>query len=203
MVAYKKEQARNAPDALERMIAYKKSRGELDPAPPPPPPVAAAPGAPKTPKQPKQPFELSALTTDQFEQAAMQERALQDEYDRLLNAFSEQEARGQLGFDQETRAARNVQAGDTQNLATNLASIGMDLSPGPALVGEQNIAETSVTRQAGAQQSLASLLAEIESQKTRATSSKSRGLADLQKLINQQRIANTMLEQQSAYGQFE
>jgi hypothetical protein len=208
MAAYKKEQRANAPDAAERMLAYKKSRGEtytgtLDKKPTPPTTGAGGilPGRAPTPKV-TGPGELSPLTNEQMEEIALQGDALHTEYKRLLNEFGKQEAAGRLTAEQDIRLAGNIQAGNTQNLATQLASIGMDLSPGPAMVGEQNIAETAQRSRDVASGGLADLLANLETGRTQARSSQARGFADLEKMKKRQQVLNTLADLQDAYGQF-
>ncbi len=97
--------------------------------------------------------------------------------------------------------ARNVAAGEGQNLATNLANIGMDLSPVSAIVGQEGISNTQAQQQAQASRTLAELLGQIEAGRAKRESDYALGATQLEKLKQLMRIQNTMAQQQAAYDQ--
>jgi len=144
---------------------------------------------------------LGALTPEQLEQVAGKRRELQSQYDLLNAAFTKQTAEGKAAQEQADMLARNIGAGETQNLATNLAAIGMDLSPGAAIVGQEGISNTQAQQQAQARRTLADLLAEIESGRAKQQSEYLTGLTELEKIKQLMRIQNTMEQQRAAYDQ--
>lgn len=144
---------------------------------------------------------LGALTPDQLDQVAMQRRQLQSQSDLLDAAFTQQSAQGRAAQEQADMLARNVAAGESQNLATNLANIGMDLSPVSAIVGGEGISNTQAQQQAQANRTLAELLGQIEAGRAKQQSDYSLGLTQLEKLKQLMRIQNTMGQQQAMYDQ--
>jgi len=146
--------------------------------------------------------QLAPLTTAQEEQLATQNRQLEAEYARLAAAFTKQDAEARAAEQQARGLAQNVAAGESQNLRTQLASIGMDESPGPAIVGQESIAAQSTAQQAAARGSLSQLLAQIEADKAKAEAAKLLGQTDLEKVKNQLRIGNSLANLQSMYEQF-
>jgi hypothetical protein len=145
---------------------------------------------------------LAPLTTEQEEQLATQNRQLQAEYDRLTAAFTKQDAEARAAEQQARGLAQNIAAGESQNLRSQLASIGMDESPGPAIVGQESIAAQSTAQQAAARGSLSQLLAQIEADKAKAEAQKLLGQTDLEKVRNQLRIGNSLANLQSMFEQF-
>lgn len=145
---------------------------------------------------------LAPLTTEQEEQLATQNRQLQAEYDRLTAAFTKQDAEARAAEQQARGLAQNIAAGESQNLRSQLASIGMDESPGPAIVGQESIAAQSTAQQAAARGSLSQLLAQIEADKAKAEAQKLLGQTDLEKVRNQLRISNSLANLQSMFEQF-
>jgi hypothetical protein len=144
---------------------------------------------------------LGALSPDQLDQVATKRRELQSQYDLLNAAFTRQTAEGRAAQEEADMMARNVAAGESQNLATNLANIGMDLSPGAAIVGGEGISNTQVQQQAQANRTLAELLGQIEAGRAKQQSDYSLGLTQLEKLKQLMRIQNTMDQQRAAYDQ--
>ena len=145
---------------------------------------------------------LAPLTTEQEEQLATQNRQLEAEYARLAAAFTKQDAEARAAEQQARGLAQNIAAGESQNLRTQLASIGMDESPGPAIVGQESIAAQSTAQQAAARGSLSQLLAQIEADKAKAEAQKLLGQTDLEKVRNQLRISNSLANLQSMFEQF-
>ena len=163
-------------------------------------PVQEAPVEEITPE--KLDAQLAPLTIEQEEQLATQNRQLQAEYDRLAAAFTKQDAEARAAEQQARGLAQNIAAGESQNLRTQLASIGMDESPGPAIVGQESIAAQSAAQQAAARGSLSQLLAQIEADKAKAEAQRLLGQTDLEKVRNQLRIGNSMADLQSMFEQF-
>jgi hypothetical protein len=145
---------------------------------------------------------LAPLTTEQEEQLATQNRQLEAEYARLAAAFTKQDAEARAAEQQARGLAQNIAAGESQNLRSQLASIGMDESPGPAIVGQESIAAQSTAQQAAARGSLSQLLAQIEADKAKAEAQKLLGQTDLEKVRNQLRIGNSLANLQSMFEQF-
>lgn len=144
---------------------------------------------------------LGALTPDQLEQVATKRRELQSQYDLLGAGYTRQEAEGRAAQEQADMLARNVAAGEGQNLATNLGAIGMDLSPVSAIVGQEGISNTQAQQQAQASRTLAELLGQIEAGRAKRESDYALGATQLEKLKQLMRIQNTMAQQQAAYDQ--
>jgi hypothetical protein len=166
-------------------------------------PVAPVPTAPvETPAPADLDSQLAPLTTEQEEQLATQNRQLEAEYARLAAAFTKQDEEARAAEQQARGLAQNIAAGESQNLRTQLASIGMDESPGPAIVGQESIAAQSKAQQAAARGSLSQLLAQIEADKAKAEAAKLLGQTDLEKVRNQLRIGNSLANLQSMYEQF-
>jgi NADPH:quinone reductase-like Zn-dependent oxidoreductase len=131
----------------------------------------------------------------------MQRRQIQSQSDLLDAAFTQQSAQGRAAQEQADMLARNVAAGESQNLATNLANIGMDLSPVSAIVGGEGISNTQAQQQAQANRTLAELLGQIEAGRAKQQSDYSLGLTQLEKLKQLMRIQNTMGQQQAMFDQ--
>jgi hypothetical protein len=145
---------------------------------------------------------LAPLTTEQEEQLATQNRQLEAEYARLVAAFTKQDEEARAAEKQARGLAQNIAAGESQNLRTQLASIGMEESPGPAIVGQESIAAQSDAQQTAARGSLSQLLAQIEADKAKAEAQKLLGQTDLEKVRNQLRIGNSLANLQSMFEQF-
>jgi hypothetical protein len=79
----------------------------------------------------------------------------------------------------------------------------MEYSPVSAIVGQEGISNTRAQQQATAEQSLASIIGQIEADKRKQQSEYDLGQADLTKLMSLLRIQNTLGEQQNLYGQME
>jgi hypothetical protein len=164
---------------------------------------AAGPVAPVTPATPDITSNLASLNPEQEAQVAEQQRKLQSQYDLLTAEFDKQKREGQQKRAYDIGLAQNVAAGEGQNLRTQLANIGMEYSPVSAIVGQEGISNTRAQQQATAEQSLASIIGQIEADKRKQQSEYDLGQADLTKLMSLLRIQNTLGEQQNLYGQME
>jgi hypothetical protein len=165
---------------------------------------AAAPEAPVTPATPEDiTSNLAALTPEQEAQVAEQQRKLQSQYDLLTAEFDKQKREGEQKRAYDIGLAQNIAAGEGQNLRTQLANIGMEYSPVSAIVGQEGISNTRAQQQATAEQSLASIIGQIEADKRKQQSEYDLGKAEVEKLMSLLRIQNTLGEQQNLYGQME
>lgn len=164
-------------------------------------PAAPAPAAPAAPANLDS--ILGALSPEQLAQVADKRRELQKQYDLLTAAFTKRESEGKQAKEAADKLASNVAAGEAQNLATNLAALGMDLSPVSAIVGQEGISNVQAQQQAQASRTLADLLSEIESGRARQKSEFDVGTTELDKFMQLLRIQNTLQEQANAYNQME
>jgi hypothetical protein len=145
---------------------------------------------------------LVGLSPEDTYQFAMQERALQKQYDDLLNELALQEQQGTLDTATSRYGIQREAAGAGQDVATQLAAAGLDFSPASAIGAEQLVQGARAQQEAAAAKNLADLIAEIQKQKTQA-----KGGLDISKLllkgdIGRQRIANTIGNINSYYDMF-
>lgn len=145
---------------------------------------------------------LVGLSPEDTYQFAMQERALQKQYDDLLNELALQEQQGTLNTATSRYGIQREAAGAGQDVATQLAAAGLDFSPASAIGAEQLVQGARAQQEAAAAKNLADLIAEIQKQKTQA-----KGGLDISKLllkgdIGRQRIANTIGNINSYYDMF-
>jgi hypothetical protein len=165
------------------------------------PAAEAAPAAPATPATLDS--ILGALSPEQLQQVGDKRRELQRQYDLLTASFTKREAEGKQAKEASDALAANIAAGESQNLATNLGALGMDLSPVSAIVGQEGISNVQTQQQAQASRTLADLLAEIESGKARQKSEFDVGTTELDKFMQLLRIQNTLEQQANSYNQME
>lgn len=146
---------------------------------------------------------LVGLSPEQLRQLALEERALQREYDQLLAGLSRQEAAGQAEAGQAQAAALRAEQTRGQDFGTALAGAGLGTSPAAAISAEQSIARERAAQDVQTARTLAGLLAELSAGRASAKSNLSRGKLSLRERRNQMRIDNTLAEQARLYGMVE
>jgi len=134
---------------------------------------------------------LAPLTPEQINAIAEQERMAQRQYDDLLNQYLLQERQGRLGKEAAVGQARREAAGQGQDISTQLAAMGMDVSPGSALSGETAVFQGQQAREAAAIRSLADILAQAASGRTNAKSALEAALSGVNKERAMMQTANT------------
>jgi hypothetical protein len=134
---------------------------------------------------------LAPLTPEQIEAIASQERAAQRQYDNLLNQYLLQERQGRQGQEAAVGQARREAAGQQQDISTQLAALGMDVSPGSALSGETAVFQEQQAREAASIRNLADILAQAASGRTVARSDLESALGAVNKERVTMQTANT------------
>jgi hypothetical protein len=134
---------------------------------------------------------LAPLTPEQIEAIASQERAAQRQYDNLLNQYLLQERQGRQRQEAEVGQARRQAAGQQQDISTQLAALGMDVSPGSALSGETAVFQEQQAREAASIRTLADILAQAASGRTVARSDLEAALGAVNKERVTMQTANT------------
>jgi hypothetical protein len=134
---------------------------------------------------------LAPLTPEQIEAIASQERAAQRQYDNLLNQYLLQERQGRQGQEAAVGQARREAAGQQQDISTQLAALGMDVSPGSALSGETAVFQGQQAREAASIRNLADILAQAASGRTVARSDLEAALGAVNKERVTMQTANT------------
>jgi len=145
---------------------------------------------------------LVGLTPEQISVIAMQERALQREYDDLMNQFLLQERQGRQEEGVVRSAARREAAGAAQDLGTQLAASGLGLSPASAISAEESVARARQQQEAAAIRGLSDILAQIESGRTSAKSNLRKGKTSVKQARKEAQIANTLAQQAAFYNMF-
>jgi hypothetical protein len=149
---------------------------------------------------PQAPGGLQPLTPEQMQMMLEQERALQREYDNLLNQLSLSEKQGNLDAVSSRYGIQREASGSAVDMASKLAMLGMDESPASAIGAEQMVQGRRTSQEASVAKNLADLIAQIQQQRVQAGSSKDLGLLRLKQQADQNRISNT---RDYLYNQYE
>jgi hypothetical protein len=166
------------------------------------PPAPAAPGAPGGAPAPVREVapRLIGLSPDQIRQLAMEERALQREYDALLAGLARQEAEGRLAAGRDRAAALRQAQGRSQDLSGALAATGLSTSPAAAISAGEVTDRARIARDVNVSKTLADLISSITGEKVVAKSKLRKGKTSLRDQRRQFQIQNTMAQLAQAYA---
>jgi hypothetical protein len=166
-------------------------------------PPGGYPGAPGAPNAPgaavPAPLDLAPLTPEQLNETGQDLVELEQVYQDALNQYGLAEKRGQQGYVQEVQGARRQAAGSAQDLANQLASAGLDISPAAAFGAGQMTNAPRMARETSARKTLDQLLAEITTGRTQARTQRDRNQLMTNNQINAYRNQNSFDAQQAAY----
>ena len=145
------------------------------------------------------PLDLAPLTPEQLNATGQDLVELEQVYQDALNQYGLAEKRGQQGYVQDVQGARRRAAGSAQDLASQLAASGMDISPAAAFGAGQMTNAPRMARETSARKTLDQLLAEITTGRTQARTQRDRNKLMTNNQINAYRNQNSFDAQQAAY----
>lgn len=145
------------------------------------------------------PLDLAPLTPEQLNATGQDLVELEQVYQDALNQYGLAEKRGQQGYVQDVQGARRQAAGSAQDLANQLASAGLDISPAAAFGAGQMTNAPRMARETSARKTLDQLLAEITTGRTQARTKRDRDKLMTNNQINAYRNQNSFDAQQAAY----
>lgn len=143
---------------------------------------------------------LLGLDPDQLASTGESLTALEKMYQDALNQYTLAEQQGQQGYTQSVQGARRQATGTEQDLASQLAASGLDISPASAFGAGQIANAPRQAQETAARKSLDQLLAEITTGRTQARTKRDTDKLMINRLINDYRIKNTLAAQQAGYG---
>lgn len=143
---------------------------------------------------------LLGLDPDQLASTGESLTALEKMYQDALNQYTLAEQQGQQGYTQNVQGARRQATGTEQDLASQLAASGLDISPASAFGAGQIANAPRQAQETAARKSLDQLLAEITTGRTQARTKRDTDKLMINRLINDYRIKNTLAAQQAGYG---
>ena len=143
---------------------------------------------------------LLGLDPDQLAQTGESLTSLEKMYQDALNQYTLAEQQGQQGYTQSVQGARRQATGTEQDLASQLAASGLDISPASAFGAGQIANAPRQAQETAARKSLDQLLAEITTGRTQAKTKRDTDKLMINRLINDYRIKNTLAAQQAGYG---
>lgn len=143
---------------------------------------------------------LLGLDPDQLAQTGESLTSLEKMYQDALNQYTLAEDQGRQGYTQNVQGARRQATGTEQDLASQLAASGLDISPASAFGAGQIANAPRQAQETAARKSLDQLLAEITTGKTQAKTKRDTDKLMINRLINDYRIKNTLAAQQAGYG---
>jgi hypothetical protein len=143
---------------------------------------------------------LLGLDPDQLAQTGESLTSLEKMYQDALNQYTLAEQQGQQGYTQNVQGARRQATGTEQDLASQLAASGLDISPASAFGAGQIANAPRQAQETAARKSLDQLLAEITTGRTQAKTKRDTDKLMINRLINDYRIKNTLAAQQAGYG---
>lgn len=143
---------------------------------------------------------LLGLDPDQLASTGESLTSLEKMYQDALNQYTLAEQQGQQGYTQNVQGARRQATGTEQDLASQLAASGLDISPASAFGAGQMANAPRQAQETAARKSLDQLLAEITTGRTQAKTKRDTDKLMINRLINDYRIKNTLAAQQAGYG---
>lgn len=143
---------------------------------------------------------LLGLDPDQLAQTGESLTSLEKMYQDALNQYTLAEQQGQQGYTQNVQGARRQATGTEQDLASQLAASGLDISPASAFGAGQIANAPRQAQETAARKSLDQLLAEITTGRTQAKTKRDTDKLMINRLINDYRIKNTLAAQQAGYN---
>jgi hypothetical protein len=162
-------------------------------------PVVAAPApAPVTKPAPMaDPIPgLAALQSAQEENVMNEYEKLRRQY-ALMNAqLNNQQRTAETDQTMGIRAAGRSGSNERQNMLTELASMGMDDQAGLVQIGNQSVAANAKAQDEAARNAFSDAMAKIMAEREQAMSTRELGKLDIQSMINNLRIQNSMTELQ-------
>jgi hypothetical protein len=143
---------------------------------------------------------LLGLDPDQLAQTGEGLTSLEKMYQDALNQYTLAEQQGQQGYTQSVQGARRQATGVEQDLASQLAAAGLDISPSSAFAAGQVANAPRQAQETAARKTLDQLLAQITTGRTQARTKRDTDKLMINRLINDYRIKNTLAAQQAGYG---
>jgi hypothetical protein len=135
--------------------------------------------------------ELAALSPEEMQELLEASRDAQREYDEIINQIGRTTAETERDFFDYTRGVGRQVAGGRQNVASQLAQLGMDTSPAPQAYADY-LGAQGQRQIAGGRANVAKILADLRGQRGTAESNKLRRLRELDMAMQNARARRTV-----------
>lgn len=156
-------------------------------------------GAPTAPTKPVAPG-LLPLTPEQIWDAGQQMTAAEKAYNDLLNEQKLQKEQAQREYTQQVQGLQRQAAGQTADIAGQMAGSGMDISPATAFGVEQTTQAPLVAGSQAARKSLNQYMADLVAAQKKAKAARDTTIMDINRQKKIWQVGNTLASQQAAYG---
>lgn len=135
--------------------------------------------------------ELAALSPEEMQELLEASREAQRQYDEIINQIGRTTAETERDFFDYTRGVNRQVAGGRQNVASQLAQLGMDTSPATQAYAEY-LGAQGQRQIAGGRAKVADILADLRGQRGTAEANKLRRLRELDMAMRNARARRTV-----------
>lgn len=135
--------------------------------------------------------ELAALSPEEMQELLEASRDAQRQYDEIINQIGRTTAETERDFFDYTRGVNRQVAGGRQNVASQLAQLGMDTSPATQAYAEY-LGAQGQRQIAGGRANVAKILADLRGQRGTAEANKLRRLRELDMAMRNARARRTV-----------